>query len=136
MKCPIYQIDQLYELVYLLEKLTRMNLYMFIARTAAFQFTNQYQWSEKCNIINLRGCSFYGCFFFDLPSFFPKMYRIVHNKNHCIFQLQKNSYLPGNKQSWKIHSVNVLSSVSLFSVLRTELHIGRVGQGPTRFVKS
>ena len=38
--------------------------------------------------------------------------------------------------SWKIHSVNVLSSVSLYSVLHTELHVGWVGLGPTRSIKS
>ena len=40
------------------------------------------------------------------------------------------------RESWKIHSVNVLSSVSLFSALRTELHCGWVGQCPTLSTKS
>ena len=33
---------------------------------------------------------------------------------------------------WKIHAGDVLSSLSLFRVCRTELHEGRVGQGATR----
>ena len=35
-----------------------------------------------------------------------------------------------------IHSINVLSSVSLFCILRTKLHRGRVGQCLTRSAKS
>ena len=72
----------IYQLVYLLKKLIRMNLYMFIARTTAFQFTVQYQWPEKCNAINLRGWSFYGSFFFDLifPLFSKDVTTCTHTK--------------------------------------------------------
>ena len=36
-----------------------------------------------------------------------------------------------NRRSWKIHAVNVLSSLSLFRVLRTELHAEWLVQYPT-----
>ena len=36
--------------------------------------------------------------------------------------------------NWKVHAVNVLSSLSLFRVLHTELHTRQVGQHPTHAV--
>ena len=85
---------------HLTTKLTRMNLYMFIYGNYTFPiyYSVPWHWSEKCNAINFRGWSLadLSC----LP-FFPKDMPKCTHKNHCIIQLQTDSYLPRNKHPWE-----------------------------------
>ena len=77
----------------------------------------------------------------DLPINLTYCLLFVHRpsrgQEEFVFVLAQCSVVVGVRLLWTVQFiVNVLSSVSLFSVLRTVLHIKRVGPGLTRFIKS